>query len=123
MRQWHSMPSRAITVSTWVSDWAASASMRAITFFHSSGSLRTPLPEKPLPSVVPPLTPPPLRVDARACELEGGGQPAVARAHDQDIGLARRILRQLVAGLPPFPPPRRGLEVFVEDAVRHESLR
>ena len=56
------MPSRWITVSTWASESAASLSMRDITFFHSSGSLRTPLPEKPLPIVVPPLTPPPLRV-------------------------------------------------------------
>ena len=64
MRQWHSMPSRSITVCTWASESAASASMRVMTFFHSSGSLFTPLPEKPLPSVVPPLTPPPLRVEA-----------------------------------------------------------
>ena len=64
MRQWHSMPSRWITVSTWASESAASASMRCMIFFHASESPPTPLPEKPLPMVVPPLTPPPLRVEA-----------------------------------------------------------
>jgi hypothetical protein len=64
MRQWHSMPSRLITVSTCASESAASASMRSMMRFQDSGSPPTPLPEKPLPMVVPPLTPPPLRVDA-----------------------------------------------------------
>ena len=58
------MASRRITLSTWLSESAASASMRCMICFHASGSPPTPLPEKPLPSVVPPLTPPPLRVEA-----------------------------------------------------------
>jgi hypothetical protein len=126
------MPSRSITVSTWASESAASLSMRAITFFHASGSPPTPLPEKPLPMVVPPLTPPPLRVegadteiaalqyrdvDPRARQFEPGRQAAIARADDQHVRLERRILTQLVGGMPPLPPPRRGLEILVEDAV------
>src|SRR6476660_9165763 len=107
MRQWHSMPSRWITVSTWASESAASCNMRCMIFFHVSESPPTPLPEKPLPMVVPPLTPPPLRVeaptpksaalqhrdvDARAAELERGRQAAIARPDDQHVGPEQRVL-------------------------------
>ena len=58
-------------------------------------------------------------VDARARQLQRRRQAAVARADHQHVGLERRVLAQLVGGMPPFPPPRRALEVLVEDAVGH----
>src|SRR3979490_1194711 len=43
MRQWHSMPSRSITVCTWASESAASARLSRLIFFPSLGTSLHPL--------------------------------------------------------------------------------
>src|SRR5262249_2517605 len=51
-------------------------------------------------------------VNARPAELQRGRQAAIASTYYQHVGLERRVLRQRVAGMPPFPPPRHRLEIL-----------
>ena len=55
----------------------------------------------------------------RCAQLQRRRQAAIARAHDHDIGLGRRVLGERVVGCPRFPPPRLRLEVGVEDVAAH----